>query len=125
MERVNPVETYLKTCTSQSAFLGTLLWLVAYFLKQSVNLDHKTTLLALLYFGLRLHPNGPHRCLVGPIVVLRPYEGKPSKSISQALFNSGWGIKALRLHQTARTPRSYGLSGIYDRRLDPGGFQGP
>ena len=109
----------------RSPLLGTLLWLVAYFLEQSVNFDHKTTLLALLYFGLRLHPNVPHRCLVESFVVLRPYKGKPSKSISQALLHSGLGIKALRLHQTARTPRSYGLSGIYDRRLDPVGFPGP
>ena len=124
MERVNPVRDLSQDLYFAVRLLGTLLWLVAYFLKQSVNLDHKTTLLALLYFGLRLHPNGPHRCLVGPIVVLRPYEGKPSKSISQVLFNSGLGIKALLLHQTARTPRSYGLSEICDRRLDPVGSQG-
>ena len=52
----------------------------------------RTTLLTLLYFGLRLHPNGPHRFLVGPFVVLRPNKGKPSKSVSQALLHSGLGI---------------------------------
>ena len=125
MERADPLRGLSQDLYFAVRLLGTFLWLVAYFLEQLVNLDHKTTLLASLFFGLRLHPNGPHRCLVGPIGMLLPYKGKPSKSISQALLHSGLGIKALRLHQIARTPRSYGLSGIYDRRLDPAGFQGP
>ena len=58
MERVNPVRDLSQDLYFAVRLLGTLLWLVAYFLKQSVNLDHKTTLLRFSIFDLRLHPNG-------------------------------------------------------------------
>ena len=58
MERADPLRGLSQDLYFTVRLLGTLLWLVAYLLDESVNLDHRTTLLALLFFGVSLHPNG-------------------------------------------------------------------
>ena len=50
MEKADPLRGLSQDLYFTVRLLGTLLWLVAYLLDESVNLDHRTTLLALLYF---------------------------------------------------------------------------
>ena len=58
MERADPLRGLSRDLYFTVRLLGTLLWLVAYLLDESFNLVYRTTLLALLFFGVRLYPNG-------------------------------------------------------------------